>query len=66
MTHDELIERVARAIADASDYQGEWQVWEHEAIAAIRVVVEECARIAARSASPATIDAIRKLAGGEQ
>jgi len=51
MTHDELVEAVARAlcrsdiIGDEGYVNAEWVNWEANARAAIDVVVEECAKI---------------------
>lgn len=61
----DLVERVARAMADSCGVrQLEWPEFILEARAAIRVVVEECARVAEAQAIPGEDPYIRICAAG--
>jgi hypothetical protein len=45
MTHDELVERVARAIMSPKADPSDWRFWTDEARIAISVVLEEAAKV---------------------
>jgi hypothetical protein len=47
MTHDKLVEKVARAICDAENHdEDEWLFYTDAARAAVAAVAEECAKVA--------------------
>jgi hypothetical protein len=51
MTHDELVERVARAIMSPKADPSDWRFWTDEARIAISVVLEEAANVAENKAN---------------